>query len=149
MPNKDASEAALSEVVGTVLLLGITVVAFTGLFWAVQERLVTSPPAPNAKFELRPEGPNMTLVHAWGESVSLSRLSIIHDYNNGTRDQIKVPRDGAFTMAPRGSPTAWDLGERVIVTCPAQYTCLMPGKTGGRLMLVDDLAKTVLFQQEV
>ena len=130
------------------MLLGITVAAFSGLAVAVQARLDTNPPPPNAKFELQNEGPNLTLVHRWGESVPIKSLRVV--YTNGTdRAEADVPALSTFNAAKGGKGDMWDLGERLIVACPDKplYVCMGKGHNqDDNIILVDDASKTVLFE---
>lgn len=148
MQRPQGSEAAVSEVVGTILLLGITVAAFSGLAVAVQERLDTNPPPPNARFELQKEGPNLTVVHRWGESVPIKNLRVI--YNNGTDHTVEtVPELSTFSAAKGGKGDMWDLGERLIIACPDKtlYVCMGKGHNQDEnILLVDDASRTVLFE---
>jgi hypothetical protein len=148
MQRPQRPEAAVSEVIGTILLLGITVAAFSGLAVAVQARLDTNPPPPNARFELQKEGPNLTVVHRWGESVPLKALRVI--YNNGTNHTKEtVPALSTFNAAKGGEPDMWDLGERLIIACPDKklYVCMGKGHNQDEsIILVDDTSQTVLFE---
>ena len=142
------SESAVSEVVGTILLLGITVAAFSGLAMAVDARLDTHPPPPNTRFELQKEGPNLTMVHRWGESVAIHRLRVI--YENGSAPITeKVPPLSTLNAAKGGKPDVWDLGERLIAACPdrTEFVCMGKGHNNDEtIILVDDASQTVLFE---
>lgn len=148
MQRAQRSEAAVSEVIGTILLLGITVAAFSGLAVAVQARLDTNPPPPLAKFELQKEGPNLTVVHRWGESVPIKNLRVI--YNNGTNHTTEtVPTLSTFNAAKGGKADMWDLGERLIIACPDKplYVCMGKGHNqDAKIILVDHASETVLFE---
>src|SRR5688572_27429791 len=108
-------QTALSEVVGTVLLLAITIVAFAGLAVAVQARLETAPPPPNVRFDLLHEGQSMTLVHRWGESVKVDELRFIYDLK-GVRTEVDLTQRPELAGAREDM---WDIGEDMVVICPA------------------------------
>lgn len=146
MRNLRHDAAALSEVIGTVLLLGITIVAFAGVALAVQARLETAPPAPNVKFELLHEGPNQTLVHRWGESVPTDELRIIWDTEEGRTDLVPEGL-GALAEAKGGSDKTWDLGEDLQVVCRPIDPCVGAGRSGAELFLVHMPSQTVLFRE--
>jgi hypothetical protein len=137
---------AVSEVIGTVLLLSITIIAFAGVALAVQARLETNPPPPNARFDLLHEGPNMTIVHRWGESVDVTEMRMIFENDSG-RLNVEMGPVPALEEAPGGRPGMWDLSEDLQVVCRPIDSCLGPGQGGSELFLIHDPSQTVLFHQ--
>lgn len=139
---KSWDDAGVSEVIGTILILGMTVTLFTVvLMW------VMSVPTPSADVRVDMQGTlvplyktngnwdgvTITLRHNGGESLLyLSTTVTINIYHpNGARDSDVLKNKGTLASTPwrppqdigksygliDGSDDTWNVGERWVYTC--------------------------------
>lgn len=121
-------ESGVSEVIGTILILAITVVLFsTIIIW------VTNIPTPSAQIRLDIQstlnpiysagvevGVNITLLHQGGESLAPTPTLIYVTSQRGTNpaktDIVKLHKYNGFLATPSGlldgSDSTWNVGER-------------------------------------
>ncbi|MCJ7572089.1 MAG: type IV pilin N-terminal domain-containing protein, partial [Candidatus Thermoplasmatota archaeon] len=103
---KNNKDSAVSEVVGTILLLGISVTLFSIVYTMILSTPY-SPPTPNANIAYSLNDKNLTLTHVGGKPLELNtevRILI----NNTLCKSFKV---GAYLDA---NDKYWDMGEQLV-----------------------------------
>ena len=104
---------AVSEIIGTALLLSIAV----GLFSIVQIMVFAipfNPSPPSARLVASIDGGNITIVHHGGESLELTDTQIILFSGDQTNVSMATDHLDINTSSPKGSVQQWDIGERLI-----------------------------------
>ncbi len=146
-PRSWREDDAVSEVVGTILLVAISVMLFAGLSMVVWQQMQTSPAPANADLRLDVEGEWVSLTHVWGESLPVSdtRLMLTIDGTRGDYPLDEPPLAGHLDHVSSGSPTHWDLGETLWIGCPAGESCAFAGQTTDEVTGIDERANAVLF----
>lgn len=127
-----ASESGASEVVGEMLMLGITVTLFAILSVSVYSLLSHQDSAPIASITASmPDAGHVALHHSGGESIRYGDLSFIA---NGQSYNASSP---SVSTGDSNNNGAWDIGETLTVKLP-------PG-TGNVSISVYDKAKGSLL----
>lgn len=141
---------AVSEVVGTVLLLGITIVLFSVLSVAVFGQLSGTEPARNIDFRINDLNGRTTMIAVWGQSLDLVETELIYevDYVRRSTRLTEEPLASNLTQRPMGSPETWDLGESLRLACLTGETCAYPGQRVTNITVIQSDANTVLFSSE-
>lgn len=162
MRKRSWSDSGVSEVVGTILILGMTVVLFSGIIlW------VTSIPTPQASTKLEiagsripidqnssPEGVNVTLTHRGGEALHYATTKLVVLVNSAGLTSTEILRTkGLLTYGVDagkpyglidGSDDTWNINERWT------YTNRSVGSNDNVTVIVIDAQRSVvLWQQEL
>jgi flagellin-like protein len=142
---------AVSDVIGTVLLLGITVSLFAVLSVAVLSELHQNPPPHNVEFRVDKVDQRTTITSVWGEALPIADVRLIYQLN-GVRtitdlsDPALLPN---LVQGGVGSTASWDLGESLRMACPAASTdCAYPGRDVRNISVVQRGSNFVLFSSE-
>ncbi|HLE47360.1 MAG TPA: type IV pilin N-terminal domain-containing protein [Candidatus Thermoplasmatota archaeon] len=141
---------AVSDTVGTVLLVGITVALFAGLSVVVMDELQRSPPPPDVEFQVSTIDGRTTVALVWGEPLELDDSTLLFSIDS-LRQTLPLT-DAA--LAPHlaqladGSAARWDLGESLRLACPLAESCAYPGQEAGNVTIIQASASTVLFSSE-
>lgn len=110
------SDEAISEIVGTILLLGIAVILFSALFIFVLSSPFT-PSSPSANLIGFVEGNNVIIEHHGGDSLDLDTTEIlIRKGYDGTRVNA-----GDYVDDTNGNGK-WDIGERLVYSFNGSIT---------------------------
>ena len=117
---------AVSSVVGTVLMLGITVTVFAGFSFFVLDYLQSTPPAPRADIAAVQQGPSYLLVNRGGESVPLAEGSLLLNVA-GSQQRLALSSFAASGYLGAGA-TQWGIGQTV---------CIAGAGSAGRTCLYD------------
>lgn len=143
---------AVSELVGTVLLLGITVVLFSVLSVAVLGQLSGTEPPRNVDFRVYDldDHRRVTMTAVWGQSLEISETELIYevDYVRRSTRLTEVPLASNLRHRDLGSPEAWDLGESLRLACPVVEICAHPDKRVTNISVIQSDANTVIFSSE-
>ena len=109
------SNDAVSEVLGTVLLLGMAVSLFSLLSYTVLSFPFT-PSSPSVNVVGYVEDTNVTLEHYGGESLD-SNITIIININKNSKkiniDDILNKDDINWSLGDENNNNLWDLGEKL------------------------------------
>lgn len=143
-------DAAVSEVVGTLLLVAISIVLFSGLSVVVYQQMQTSPVPANVDLRLEVDGDWTTMTHVWGESLPVDEVRLLIEVG-GTRGQYdldEAPLADHLDHVPSGSVEQWDLGETLWLRCPSGGDCAFPSETLGYVTSVDERANAVVFSNQ-
>ncbi len=152
---KPKDQSGVSEVVGTILILAMTVVLFSSIIiW------VASIPTPAASIRLDMDGTldgvynqagtwigaNITVVHRGGERLQAFRTQIILQVQAGSSIKTELLRtrgtSGGNAYGVNGPDADWDLGERWT------YTNYSIGSTDRVTMTVIDQVRSLLLWTE-
>lgn len=144
---------SVSDVIGTVLLLGITTALFSVFSVAVLDQLDRNPPPSNVEFRVDSNDERTTIVHVWGESLDVDDLRLF--YEKGALPRLPymlsdLP-DWSLVHRPGGLDTRWDLGEALRLGCPASEGpdgCAYPGETVANITVTQTTSNAVLFSSE-
>lgn len=108
-----ADDRAVSEIIGNVLMIGITVGMMSVLIL-----LFTSFPLPvdpvTADLTTRTNATSLIVTHSGGESVPLSDGRVVATTTTGTQ---VVPLTAFSAEVSEGNADAWDFGESICVSC--------------------------------
>ncbi len=104
-----AREEAVSSVVGTVLMLAVTVTVFAGFSVVALDYVQSQPRPPRAELALVQGDGSLYLVHRGGESFATDGATL--HVNKGGADQEIAMTDAR--LASLG--TSWDLGDQVCI----------------------------------
>lgn len=145
-----SGDDAVSDVVGTVLLLGITVAAFSVLSVAVLDQFDRNPPPARVEFRVDTVGSRTSITAVWGESIDIEDTKLIYEINYARtiREVHLSPLAGNLIHRIPDSLTSWDVGETIRLSCPVGETCAHPGDRITNVSVVQTLSNTVLFSSE-
>ena len=106
--NKDRSDNGVSEIIGTILILGITVSLFSLIYVSV---LAVSPTShtPSANIVLRVEGDNIIIDHCGGPSLSLDTKILMMIDSISMNVTAKDGLDDNYK-----DDDLWGIGERLV-----------------------------------
>ncbi len=107
--SKSSNEGAVTEIIGTMLLLVIAVTLFSVVYFAVLSQPVT-PATPSANIVCRVSGATFILEHSGGSPLSLDSKIII-SIGDSFSEEIKV---GDVLSDTYKADDQWSLGERII-----------------------------------
>src|SRR2546422_3501163 len=124
-----ADNAGVSEVVGTILILGMTVVLFSGIIiWVATFPTPLAHTRTDVLAEMVPIynglgveiGVNITILHQGGEALTASRSLIYVTSQRGTNpsqtDTVPIHLYNPLLVSPNGlldgTNSIWDIGER-------------------------------------
>ena len=141
---------AVSDVIGTVLLLGITVAAFSVLSVAVLDQFERNPPPARIEFRVDTVGPRTSITAVWGESIEVGDTKLIYEVNAARtiRELSDAPLSPNLIHRIPDSATTWDVGETIRLSCPIGETCAHPGDTITDVSVIQTRSNTVLFSSE-
>lgn len=111
-------DEAVSSVVGTVLMLGITVAVFTAFAVVVLSSVTSAPRAPRAELGVLQEGSSYLLVNHGGEAVELGGGHIVLNVGGTPRT---VPLSTFAAAGYVGSGT-WTAGQSICIAGPSTAT---------------------------
>jgi hypothetical protein len=159
MRKKAWDDAGVAEVVGTILILAMTVVLFSGIIlW------VSSFPTPEASLRLEMEGvlqpifdtggtmigANVTLTHRGGEELLSFRTDVIRVIDDGTTVDVQVFKTrgtyaGQAYGLLDGGDDDWNINERWSLRDPAidDVTATVT------ITIVDTIRSTILWQSNL
>lgn len=142
---------AVSDVIGTVLLLGITVAAFSVLSIAVLDQFDRNPPPARIEFRVDTVGERTSITAVWGESVDIADTKLIYKLDDARtiRELTVAPLAANLIHRIPDSATTWDVGETIRLACPIAETCAHPGKAVTDVSVLQVTSNTVLFSSEV
>lgn len=123
------SESAVSSVVGTVLMLGITVMVFTAFSVVALSYFHSQPHAPRTQVSAVQEGTSTLLVHQGGESLRLSSGHLLLNVAGTTREVPLTEFAGQVTGGE------WRIGDSLCVSGPSP-PCLLDHQSVDGLALV-------------
>ncbi len=123
---------AVSELIGTVLLLAITVATFTTLV-LLSSSYFTGNPSPSVNLIAYVDGENIIIEHQGGDSLSTNTNLI---YGIGAQT-IEVPLQG---LEDTNSNNQWDLGEKVSYSASS-----IDSSINIRVSVVDTASNTAIF----
>jgi hypothetical protein len=109
MKNKRANKA-VSDIVGTALLLGMAIALFS-IVQILALSLPYNPNPPSARLVGNIGGETIYIVHHGGESLSLD-TKIIFTIDNDI-SITKTAGEGNLVHSDSGDPNLWDIGEKV------------------------------------
>ena len=143
-------ETAVSDVIGTVLLLGITVGAFSVLAIAVLDQFERNPPPARIEFRVDTLGSRTSITAIWGESLEVDDTKLIYEVDDArTIHELDVaPLSLHLLHRIPDSTTTWDVGETIRLACPIGELCAHPGKTVANVSVIQKGANTVIFSSE-
>jgi hypothetical protein len=143
-------ETAVSDVIGTVLLLGITVSAFSVLSIAVLDQFDRNPPPARIEFRVDSVGPRTSITAVWGEPLDVEETKLIYEVDNARtiRDLDAAPLSTNLVHHIPDSLGRWDVGETLRLACPVGEACAYPGKRVTNVSVVQKDANTVIFSSE-
>lgn len=128
---------AVSEIVGTMLLLGIAVSAFSALNYYVISAPVPNP-SPIVELSGMIEENQIVLMHQGGETLDLNTELLI--MLGDTSEKVKV---GDFLDAESKSDGVWSLGEKVVF--PVLYDFEYETSPHAEIVIVDKGSRTVIM----
>lgn len=102
--------AAVSSVVGTVLMLAITISVFSGLSIVILDTVASEPDAPHADLRIHESGDAILVQHRRGESLSLAEGRFLLNVD-GVQEEVQLVSQQA-ALGER-----WDLGESLCLSC--------------------------------
>lgn len=140
---------SVSDVIGTVLLLGITTALFSVFSVAVLDQLDRNPPPSNVEFRVDSNDERTTLVAVWGESLEIQETRLLYEVG-GVRTVGMLSEEPLFSnLIHRGVPNSrWDLGEALKLACPVGETCAHPGETVKDITVTQTSSNAVVFSSE-
>jgi len=106
--NKDKSDNGVSEVIGTILLLGITVSLFSLIYVSVLA-ISPTPPTPSANIVFRVEGNDIIIDHCGGASLSLDTKILM---TIGSESMNATAKDGLDDNYK--DDDLWSMGEKLV-----------------------------------
>lgn len=110
MKNKRANKA-VSEIVGTALLLGMAIALFS-IVQILALSFPYNPGPPSVRLVGNIEGDVIYIVHHGGESLSLD-TKIIFTIDNDVSNPITNTTGNGLINSDSGDPNLWDIGEKV------------------------------------
>lgn len=108
MEKMKRSNKAVSEIVGTLLLLGMSISFFTVIYISVLTLYPTAS-SPSVNFICSIEDENVTLEHRGGKSLDLDTKLILSI--DGVNDKFKA---GDYLNNEAKANGLWDIGERIV-----------------------------------
>lgn len=143
-------ETAVSDVIGTVLLLGITVSAFSVLAVAVLDQFERNPPPARIEFRVDSAGGRTSITATWGESIDVDDTRLLYELDGArtVRDLDVAPLSTNLLHRIPDSNARWDVGEILRLSCPLGEACAHPGARVTNVSVLQKLANTVLFSSE-
>jgi uncharacterized repeat protein (TIGR01451 family) len=132
---------AVSEIIGTLLLLGIAVSSFSALNYYVVSA-PTPNPSPIVELSGMIEENQIVLMHNGGETLDLNTELLI--MLGDTSEKVKV---GDFLDAESKSDGVWSLGEKVVF--PVLYDFDYVTSTHADIVIVDKGSSTVIMTGSV
>lgn len=102
--------AAVSSVVGTVLMLAITVSVFSGLSLVILDSVASEPDAPHADLRIFEGNGTILVQHRRGESLDVDEGRFLLNID-GTHEELPLSSQQGTLGA------TWDLGESVCLSC--------------------------------
>lgn len=110
-------DAAASEVVGNVLMIGITVLLAASLAYSLSS---TTGPGDQVHADLSVEqGTELNARHVGGEAVPVDGSAFILTYED---DEERIPLADFPGDVDESNPDRWELDERVCISCQASDT---------------------------
>lgn len=106
--NKYKSDSGVSNVIGTILLLGITVSLFS-LIYASVLSISPTPPTPSANIVFRVEGDDIIIDHCGGESLGLDTKILM---TIGSESMNVTANDGLDDNYKDND--LWNMGENLV-----------------------------------
>ncbi len=145
-----SGETAVSDVIGTVLLLGITVGAFSVLAVAVLDQFERSPPPARVEFRVDTANQRTSITSVWGEPLGLDDTQLIYSLDGvrTTRDFSNATIRGNLTQRAAGSNESWEVGESLRLACPALGSCAHPGRNVTNVSVIQFSSNSVVFSSE-
>lgn len=120
----DAHDAAVSSVVGTILMLAVTVSVFGGLSIVVLGEIRSAESPPDADLAFLSDGNRAVLVHRGGEPIALSDGFVLLNVNGA-----ELRYDLSAFAAQTGDGQRWQIGETLCLSGPSPpdpaRTCLL------------------------
>jgi len=105
---------AVSEIVGTVLLLGIAIAMFTLVQLFAFGLLSENPNSPSVRLIASIENGNVTIYHNGGESLP-SNTKILFTINDDFTNTVNITvSDDNYLKESENSDKIWDIGEKVV-----------------------------------
>lgn len=114
-------EEAVSSVVGTVLMLGVTMVAFAGLSYAVLVYFEDEAQPPRADLAVARQGGSLLLLAQGGEPVPLTDARVLVNVGGSEQEVAVSAMPGAAALGP-----TLDLGESLCIQGSDASRCLYP-----------------------
>lgn len=110
--DRDPLDRAASEIIGNILMIGVTVLLASALAYSLSS--ATAPPDPASADLVVEDGPDLEVRHAGGEAVPVDgpRFVLVVD---GSEDERPLSDFSADVSG--GSPNLWEIGERVCLSC--------------------------------
>jgi len=140
---------AVSEIVGTVMLLGMAIAMFTLVQLFAFGLLSENPNSPSVRLIASIENGNVTIVHNGGESLPSSTkilFTINDDYSNTTR--INISDDNYLNESNSKKPNGnWDISEKVVYT--VSDFDYISGKDFVLVMVLDDSSNSVIMSATI
>lgn len=102
------SDNGVSEIVGTMLLLGIAVTLFSLVYISVLT-ISPTPPTPSANIVFRVEGDNITIDHCGGVALSLDTKILMTIDNRSLNATAKDGLDDKYK-----DDDLWSIGEKLV-----------------------------------
>lgn len=127
-----SNNKAVSELIGTVLLLAITIATFTTLV-LLSSSYFSNTPSPSVNLIAYLDGENIIIEHHGGESLSTDTSLI---YTIGGQN-IQIPLQG---LDDENSNNQWDLGEKV-----SYHSSTINSSVQIRVSVIDTPSNTALF----
>jgi len=142
MRNIKNNKKAVSEVVGTIMLLGMAI----ALFSIVQIMAMNFPfnePDPSVRLTATIDVDTVVIVHQGGESLSLDTKIIFYIDGNSVTETAGSIID---SHTPGGSINSWDIGEKLLYDPPG-YGALKNKEV--RITVVDVVSNSLIMQGTV
>jgi len=137
---------AVSEIVGTVMLLGIAIAMFTLVQLFAFGLLSENPNSPSVRLVASIENGEVVIFHNGGESLP-SNTRILFTINDGKSitNSINVSDDN-YLKESENSDKIWDIGEKVVYSLPLSYNA---GSDSVSVMVVDVSSNSVIMSTTI
>jgi len=136
---------AVSEIVGTVLLLGIAIAMFTLVQLFAFGLLSENPNSPSVRLIASIENGNVTIYHNGGESLP-SNTKILFTIKDGFTDTTNITVGDDDYLNESNSNGKWDIGEKVVYGLPLSYTA---GSDSVLVMVLDISSNSVIMSATI
>lgn len=111
-PSLPDDERAISDVIGTILMVGVTVTLIGALSGVVLTwPLLEDPISADLRVEKRGD---VDLIHGGGEAVPETRADVIVTHDGQT---TRLPLTAFSAQYASGDADKWEIGERLCISC--------------------------------
>ena len=143
---------AVSEIVGTVMLLGIAIAMFTLVQLSAFNLLAENPNSPSVRLVAGIDNGNVTIFHNGGESLP-SNTKILFTINDDFTNTINITvgDDNYLNESNSKNPNndKWDIGEKVVYNLTNHPSEYIPGEDSVLVMVLDVSSNSIIMSATI